>query len=433
MNGLKEAARTGLRLLAELLLAVAAGTVLLYLVFLLPTQGMHQNATDPKADEALAADRPCLYDRRDMMLDRFTDRLMLLTGFALCEDRPVLDRAIKAYRTGDTYTVEALVNAPNSLKARDMAAEYPRYWHGYLTLLKPLLMAFDYVQILRVNSVVQALAALAALAVLLKKAGAGTALTVAAGFALLRPQATGSCLSYSDVFYISAAGVMAVCMLHAWLMKGHRYLYGFALTGILTNYFDLLTYPLISLGLPLLVLLGAMNRQGERQGLIARRAFLAAAAWAFGYFGMWVGKWAMGSLLLRENLFTGALNQAKLRSSRSDDTGIGVGLWATCGYMFELAFPRHSGVILTAALLAAACGASVARGNALKELLKKAVPYAMVACMPCAWVAVFLNHSNVHYWMTYRIMILTVVSAMALAASEISLWAKERKRRRESP
>lgn len=429
MNGLKEAAKTGVRLLAELLLAVAAGVALLWLAFLLPTERMYQNALDPQADEALAVDHPSLYDRKDMTLDCYTDRIMLLSGFALCEDRPVIDRAMKAYRTAEAFPFEAFLSAPNGCKATDMAAAYPRYWHGYLTLLKPLLLAFDFTQILLMNRVMQALAALAALATVCKKQGAGAALTVAAAFMLLRPQATGRCLNYSGVFYVSAAGVAAVCALHARLMKGRRYLYAFALLGILTNYFDLMTYPLISLGLPLLVFLNGMNRAGEAQGRIARRVLLAAASWAFGYFGMWVGKWAVGSLLLRENLFADALSQAKLRVGHRDGFGVGIDPWSTIGYLFGTAFPRYSGLALTAALLAAACAASAARGSGLGELLQKAAPYGMVACMPCVWVVFLVNHSNVHYWMTYRIMILIAVSAMMLAADEVSLWAKGRKRR----
>ena len=58
----------------------------------------------------------------------------------------------------------------------------------------------------------------------------------------------------------------------------------FLLTGMATSYFDFLTYPVASLGMPLIVWL--LLHRDETGGALAGRMVRCGLCWALGYAGM---------------------------------------------------------------------------------------------------------------------------------------------------
>ena len=78
-----------------------------------------------------------------------------------------------------------------------------------------------------------------------------------------------------------------------------------------TGYFDFLTYPITALGLPLTMYLLLEN---DNKGK-AKKVIIYSIVWGTGYIGMWTAKWAIGSLILQENVFKSAISQAVVRTS----------------------------------------------------------------------------------------------------------------------
>lgn len=91
-----------------------------------------------------------------------------------------------------------------------------------------------------------------------------------------------------------------------------RYLYLFLINGMITAYLDLLTYPAAALGIPLVFFLATGKMVNFLEAV--KKTIGAFASWAFGYFGIWSGKWLIGSLVLKRNVLADAMNQAKLRT-----------------------------------------------------------------------------------------------------------------------
>lgn len=82
----------------------------------------------------------------------------------------------------------------------------------------------------------------------------------------------------------------------------------FVVVGAMTSYLDLLTFPLISLGIPLVLWLTLNDSQSIWKNIC--RIFLLSLSWAIGYVGMWVLKWGIGSIIIGENVVQNALSAA---------------------------------------------------------------------------------------------------------------------------
>lgn len=111
-------------------------------------------------------------------------------------------------------------------------------------------------------------------------------------------------------------GVLAILHGDAWLSQGARYGYFFLLMGMLTCYLDFLTYPLVTLFIPLLL---ALYLHAQDRAAMCF-AVTACVMWCVGYLGFWVMKWAVGSLLVQENLIYNAYTHASYQMSMADVT-----------------------------------------------------------------------------------------------------------------
>ena len=69
----------------------------------------------------------------------------------------------------------------------------------------------------------------------------------------------------------------------------------FLYIGVGTAYFDFLTYPIAAFGLPALFCVNISEIQKPRDTI--RQFFAALITWAFGYGAMWLGKFAIGSII----------------------------------------------------------------------------------------------------------------------------------------
>ncbi len=71
----------------------------------------------------------------------------------------------------------------------------------------------------------------------------------------MSPPALGLCLQYAPVFADRAAGVFAASRAETGVIPKRRSARFFALIGLFVNYFDLLTFPVVSLSFPLILLI----------------------------------------------------------------------------------------------------------------------------------------------------------------------------------
>ena len=178
---------------------------------------------------------------------------------------------------------------------------------------------------------------------------------------------------------------------------------------MLTSYLDLLTYPLITLGLPLVLALLLENRMDWVGRL--KLTFGAMISWGAGYVAMWAGKWICAWLLGGINLFPEVWGKILERTSNVGEEQESLNAFLVLGKNIQvlLKWPY----LLLAALFLGTCLFLWLRTDRKKPDRKeflKGIPYLICMALPLAWIGITTNHAWVHYWYTYRELSVTVLA-----------------------
>lgn len=426
---MKQKCLTALMWLGRIVLLIVCsaviGTILLVLVALIPEEAMYDNVvssaevlyeegTYPKALEGIAG----------TWLDNFTDGLIINTAYTRSGD--LLGDALLGTRiqTGDYNPMESLYNF---LVAGTEDAEiitYGRYWHGYMVVLCPLLVCISYSSIRSLNMVCQLAAMFVLFALLIKNKREELCLPLFVMYVLLSPITLFYSLQYSPVFYATVLTCIILVWKHNKLDTMNRCII-FALDGIFVAYFDLLTYPLVALGVPLILYLSLeSNKESSiKQNLFWLLAF--SASWLIGYAGMWASKWVIANVLTEENVISSAISAANTRISRSSS-----GTEADTDYTLasvvlssaeELWSASNLAIIAVAVIIFIACAV---RYKCNLKSLPATIAILLVCCYPFVWYFVLMNHSGVHVRFAYRELIILIYGIASALFVQIDFGQK---------
>lgn len=241
------------------------GLALLFLAYMLPTEPMIRNArASIDIFKIEGAYSQTIHGYRSTTLDNYTDAWMLRNA-CYDGDESVLQKCLHVYFYGyiDGETTDSCERLIAWLEGKEgyVRADYARYWHGYLTILKPLLCLFDYGDIREILKFT-GLAMLIYLCVLLERAHMARMIPAfIAAMAYMEFHTVGMSMQYTWVFFIAILFSIII------LKKREQLVFSsipFLMIGMLTSYFDFLTYPLFTLGIPLLFCTLCM-RESESQ------------------------------------------------------------------------------------------------------------------------------------------------------------------------
>lgn len=408
MNNTKEILlRSITKCILILLVCVFLGTLLLFGTYLLPVEPMKENVARSSDIFDYEGVYPQLVQGyKSSQLDNCTDAIMLGIAIDQGTGMSVAGRAMLNQRTeyrGEN-PVQSLNDYAHDVPGKEMSKfspGYGRYWHGYLVVLKPLLLLFDYGDIRYMNMILQAFL-IGWLGVLLieqgyKRAAAALGITLL----VLNPLAIMLSLQFSSVYYLMLIASIIIIKHKDRLKYASEYfVYFFLLVGILTSYFDFLTYPAITLGIPLILFLvvnEAISLKVKLKGMVQ-----AAISWGAGYGIMWAGKWLAASILLKTNMFSDAFSTIIFRTSMETDgdtlNWMQV-VWRNVRVLVKWPYVMLGIIILVIVIWRfIKSGADSARGIAVK----RALPYFLMALLPFIWFLFMGNHSYEHYWFTFR-------------------------------
>ena len=390
--------------LVILVSGILVGTILLLVVFALPTQRMRAN---------LMASLPVLeqedtYFRIDpdhyyAQLDNFTDGIMLANAIS-GDGKNFVDAAMNVYRItyGDMKPDKSLAaHLKGDGELSPSIYPYARYWHGYLIFLKPLLMFFNYSYI-RVLNVACQLFLLTALAVMLTRRGLTRIVpALILAYVFLYPAAMSLSLQFSPVFYVAFGSGAVMLLINERLKKRGGYCYFFLLTGMCASYFDLLTYPIAALGIPM-ALYFVLNG-GELRGLKwLKDIIILSLCWGAGYVGMWAGKWTVATALTGNNIFKDALGAFATRGG-AEAFGEEMSRFSGLLTNFELMGEYKPLIALIALYTLLTLGAAaIVRIRGRRLDWAAALPMLVIMVMPCVWLTATTNHAYIHFWFTFR-------------------------------
>lgn len=384
------------------------GTLLLMLVYLLPTDIMYKNL---KSSSALIHQETSYFNAypnlRNTVQDNYTDALELSKA-VYDGTESVIDKAMYAYGHQTVSDPFASLQDEMNTGIKGGRGGYTRYWHGYLLVLKPLLLIFNYNEIRYFNALFQ-LGLMVIVCLLLYKNNKKNFIIpylfsmFAISFMTISKSLQYSCIF--DIFNIS----MIIMLKYNDKLKNH-YLYYFLILGMCTSYFDFLTYPIATLGMSMITYIILNNKDNK---LLLKDIIIYSIMWGLGYGLMWGGKWLVGTLLTGENFFKSAMQAVETRSSStigdSKITYISV-LYRNLGSYFSIPF-----IVIFVVLNIYYVIKLIKKFDINK--LKCIFNYLLISMMPLAWYFVLKNHSYIHNFFTYRSLVVLLFAYLCFISS----------------
>lgn len=418
-NILRGIGKTALALISGILIGFGA----LCIVHLLPVERMHRNVLGSK--DTIDVYRQVVEGYKSTSIDNFTDSIIL--NQVICPiDAPLLEKVVYNYQVnywkqyGQVENLLKYLEGENGYKYQG----YTHYWGGYLVILKPLLAIFDYADVLVMNMIVQALLLLLIILGLSRTGKSYVIIPFTIAILSMMPVSMAVSLQLCDIYYIALVSTAMIVWKHEKIRKERMYLL-FLLTGMATSYFDFLTYPFVSLGIPLIVFLTYLD--SEKLAKKFYYIILCSAQWCIGYVGMWAGKWIMGSVLVPE----GGSIEAAIRSilyrgsnmSSDDQTTLNVFNVTLENLYVYLKWPV---MILIGTAIIYLLWKIIRRKGFVKSRLLSVAPYLLICIYPFAWYMIAKNHSYEHSFMAYReLAIATFAGLCMLAEIETGLEKKK--------
>lgn len=389
----KNTAKYAITLVSGILL----GMVLLTLAYMLPVNTENRDASYavldaegwyPRTSTVSSEDGYFLSFYPDV-LDNSSDMIMLTIAMDSSDGNPLV-RAMESFS--------------------DYAESYSYYWHGYVAILRPLLLFFDFSEIRLLNSACQILIILLLGWLIGREKGIGYVLAFAASYILMNPRTVSMGLQYSWTFYIAYGGTLALLCKREFFEQKQRIFCFFMIEGMLTSYLDLLTCPLLTWGIPLLWWI-MIDRQEKKEAEWIKAVVLSGCVWILGYAGMWAAKWAAATIILRRNVVRTAIEEVFLRSGAAE-TGMDN---LTARWNAIYVNWRHYGykvyaVILAGWLLWWICSTLWKKWN------KSGKRYAffLIGVSSVVWYMVLSNHTMIHHLFTYRIFGVSILAFLGL-------------------
>ena len=396
---MKETLVLWMKELGMVFICAILGVAALVVTYFVPQDRMRENVY--KSSITLHREGLGAYIWQDIVeteLDNYTDGLILNVSYTESKDgrRDILLGTHA--RVENINPMESLYEVIAQANDNYYIRDYGRYWHGYQVLMRPLLCFFTYSDIRHINMILQMLLVFGFVCLLAGTKERVFILPFVGVYLFLSPVSLCSSLQYSPCFYIM------MLMLYALLigkekMTDTRRNYLFVVSGILTAYFDLLTYPFITLRVPLIASLAFDVKRWMDQKHVWKNILLHTVSWGIGYAGMWSLKWVIATVLTKEDVISNAFNKAIFRSGYfTQNVPYLDTLKANLGVC-------NMRVILLVVICVAACVVifRIKRRIRIERNLFPIVGAILfVSFYPFLWYLFTKNHSVGHYYYTWR-------------------------------
>lgn len=393
-----------------LLGSILLGMLLMILAYSLPVSPMKANAQRSTEIFDYEGVYPQLmWGYKMSQLDNCTDATMILNA-TYAGTESVVEKAVYVFRTeyDGKNPVKSLTDYANNVRGETYDATYSRYWHGYLTLLKPLLLFFDLADIRIMNMFFQ-VGLLCYILLLMERKQYGKYIPAfVAAVLLLNPVAIALSLQFSTCYYLVLFSVIFVLKKDT-LPENQEMLF-FFLSGILTAFFDFLTYPLAALLFPLTFIL--IREESWKQAV--KKTVMFSVLWGIGYVGMWCGKWTIGSILVGRNLWVEALNRAAMyKAMKSGEDEISNLQVIFKNVRVLVKWPVLLGGVGLCTYYVRKIMQTKSERAKLKKQSSLLIAFGIVALAPFVWYLAAGTHSYEHYWFTYRELCISVFAILA--------------------
>lgn len=356
------------------------------------------------------------------IIDIYSDSILLNIAYHFDDEAP-LTSVMKAEFYRNTVMDFANKNLKEAISDNPAVnAEYLRYWHGSLVIIRPLLTILNVREMYILNTVVLIGLFLLLMFMLIRR----KYIVPAVGFVLASLSVSIWFVSM-DFEYIWMFLIMLACSIISVKFSDKDRAKGFIvlmlIMGMVTNFIDFLTVETLSLSTPLLLTVWIMYRRNKPSEIrdLVLYSVKACIAWLIGYGGMWTMKWITAAIVLKKNVLpyvTGHIEERLVGNYEgSIFSGIFTGLWKNISSMAPWDYGAFGVVIGILIVIIIAYYCFVYK---VKKPDKNAIVlFALVGLIPYIRYIIMINHSNMHWFYTYRAQFVTVLAIVMICAEII--------------
>lgn len=400
------------------LLGIFVGS--LTLTALIPNDLIEENVRE--SAEALYEEKEYPYKTffdRSIMYDNYADAIMINEAYSMDPIEPFYSAMIvrRSFISGVTTLVlgeevgdpqEAIYETQNLMDVVEgkniVAKQYAKYWHGYLIFLKPILILLNWNEIQILQLIVTYTLTIILLYLIKKKIGTLQSMCFLIVFLAIDLQYIFLSLEYTPVFILMLLVSILMLIKPKWI-KDKKKIY--FVTGILTCFFDFLTAPLITLGIPLILDIMLQEKEEKLEiKKVFKEIIINSLIWGLGYGSIWMAKFIIVDLAFNDSILYAALQQAFHRTFDKDvefDVTIGNAMFYNFGNCHNAIF--YSIPIITAYLVLIKHKKNWKEEKSkIIDELKTSLPYLMIALIPIVWFSILEEHSIRHAIFTYRML-----------------------------
>lgn len=432
-----------LKYLLTFIILISTYFILMTLTSLIPSSWMENNVR--KSSETLLKDGEKIeynlgYKKENIFT--FTDALMINTAYSIDSKDPInsflLDR--KNYIPGQTKVVypdgqynlganEKYVNKANGdlYQTKELyglmhgdniedSYEYVRYWHGYLVLLRPLLTIFDYSGIRMVLTILMAISIGILLALLYKKTDIISTIAFVVGLMSICIWILPKSINEGLIFL--TAIICCIILLIKYKKIKNTGIFFFAV-GSISSFIDLLTAPIVTLGLCMIVYFLLLQKDKDinlKQSIL--KILEIGISWAMGYALTWGTKWVIIQLFFENRpIITEVINQVIFRSKLPSRQGvITISRFDVVNRNFKFLSQFVIKCILAFAI-GLALGINIKNRKSKMDYvqnIKECLPFIVTLFLPIVWIMCITQHSYTHAFFVYRILIVSIISLIII-------------------
>ena len=340
-------------------------------------------------------------------LDNFTDRVML---------KRVLPKNID----------------DNALEQAMFMNGYSRYWHGYQVILRPLLLPFNYFEIRYINIFIMFALLIKAMNVIKKNINSIASWLFFAAVMCAKFIIVPVSLQFTNMMMLMLLAILAADKLlcnrnglnfnNKSLSTERLFIFSFVL-GSITVFLDLLTTPILPIGIVMLLLV--IHYYQKYNYLIPNKTIINSFIfWSAGYVGTWAAKWILATVICSQNIILQAFNQVVFRVA-GDGAKYEVHRLSMLESNIKMLIQPfgHTPKIIIFSLIFIVCGILLYkfRKTVINKIFIKKIIW--ISLIPYLWYLMAANHSQIHSWFTYRSQIITVFG-LGYAMYYVTDWQK---------
>ena len=309
----------------------------------------------------------------------------------------------------------------------DTSVNYARYWHGYLPVLRTLLIFFNISEIRKILLLIFIILFIWLIKLIKEKIGIYISIIFAIALIIEGYFFVSYSLESAPVFLVMM--ISSIILLNRIEKFKNLYLYIFIVSCI-TNFVDYLTVPLITLAIPLLLYI--LYKQKNDKQLNYKYYLLiilkATLIWIAGYAITWLSKWVIYDIIYKEGLIKSAIKQVLYRTkgyNRNSGITIQNMLILLLSNNLKYAIGLFNIGIILLFVKMNKYRISVKK---VLEYIKENIPIFIIALMPLVWYRTLANHTLIHYKFVYRHMLIFLISILICLKNVFIIQKKEKEK-----